>query len=491
MARIKYPILRNKGSMLIVVLVVLSLFLVMAFVIINAGVLQYKLNIHKVSRSQALYIAEAGVNYYRWVLYHDPDEFCNREACKSAPDYGPYGPFPFSDATGNVTGHYELYIIPPAINGTNIVTVRSVGWTDAAPNIKRTIEVKCGNPSWSSYAVLSNDNMEFSAGAEVWGKIHSNKGIRFDGIANNLVTSALLSYDDPTHPDNIREYGVHTHNPLDPVPNGSNPPDNVPDNNSVFKAGRTFPVIPISFDLLDDHVNDLYSLATSSGMVLPRSNRYGYHITLKPDDTIDIRRVDAVSDRCRYRISGVWYNSETESILAESDLAIGTATPPNGLIFAKDKVWVDGQINGNRITILAFSEPFSGSETDIIVNNSLRYTNYNGNDAIGLIAQRNILVGMYSDDNLRIDAALIAKEGKIARSYFPNLDSNGCSKTYFKRNNITIYGSQAMKLSSIFAYADGSGYLARNYVYDANLTYGPPPHFPTTGEYIFISWKEK
>ena len=35
-----------------------------------------------------------------------------------------------------------------------------------------------------------------------------------------------------------------------------------------------------------------------------------------------------------------------------------------------------------------------------------------------------------------------------------------------------------------------SGYQQGESSYDKNLLYAPPPHFPTTGQYQFISWEE-
>ena len=121
----------------------------------------------------------------------------------------------------------------------------------------------------------------------------------------------------------------------------------------------------------------------------------------------------------------------------------------------------------------------------------LKYTNYDGTDVLGLIAQKDISIGMYSADTIRIDAGMIAKTGRIGRNYYTCSNSNGCSTTYCVRNTITVYGSLATKNRYGFAYTDGTGYVFRNLIYDNFLTFAPPPHFPSTGEYTFISWKEK
>ncbi len=481
----------QSGSIMIVALVATSLFVTIFFGAIGLAILQQKLNIIKVSQTQALHVAESGVNYYRWVLYHDHEEYCNKEACLPGPDYGPYGPYPYTDSGGNnITGYYELYITPPAINGSTIVKIKSVGWISDYPQIKRTIEVQCGIPAWSSYSTLANATIRFGVGTEVWGPIHSNGGIRFDGVAHNIITSSLLEYDDPDH-SGANEFGVHTHvAPTDPLPDGNNPPGNVPIRSDVFIAGRSFPEPVISFDLLNNYISETYAKATSAGMVIdPASVAFGncisswcdegFHITLKTDNTFDIVGVSSVMPNC---------TNESYSINTESLWNANYPIPANGVIFVKHNVWIDGQISNSRINILAFEDPFVGGNSNINLNNDLLYTNYDGQDSIGLIAQNDINVGQYSNDFLRIDAALIAKEGRIGRNYY----SSSC--TDYKRNTITIYGSMATRerygFSWICFFGYCSGYETRNLIYDPNLTFSPPPHFPTTGEYTFISWNE-
>jgi len=471
----------NKGSMLVLVIIATGLFSVIVFGSISIALLQQKLNTKRVLSNQALHVAEAGVNYYRWVLYHDANEYCNKEACIPDP-FGPYGPYDYTDITGTITGQYELYITPPAENGSTVVKIKSIGWILDQPSVKRSIEVRVGIPSWSTYSTLCNSDIRFGGGTEVWGPIHSNGGIRFDGLAHNLISSSLLDYDDPDH-SGPNEFAVHTHlSPVDPYPDGNNPPLNVPNRSDVFMAGRSFPVPTISFDLLNSHINDLYGLATTSGIMLGPSGGEGYHVVISPNpgpnnDQLDIYRVNSISASCSGKET---YGINSETFLQTSNV------PSNGVIYFKDHLWIEGQVNEDRATFLAFEDPITTNVSNIILNNNLLYTNYDGQDAIGLIAQNNILVGLFSENDLKIDAALIAKEGRIGRNYY----SSSCSSTYYKRNSITVTGSLATKGRYGFAYTDGTGYQTRNLIYDNNLTFIPPPHFPTTGEYTFISWKE-
>jgi len=136
---------------------------------------------------------------------------------------------------------------------------------------------------------------------------------------------------------------------------------------------------------------------------------------------------------------------------------------------------IDGQINNARLTITAADLPVPTDTSkfkNIIINNDLSYTNYNGTDSIGLIGQGGIMVGMASEDNLKIDAALIAQNDRVGRFYYAG---DGC--TYQNRSTLSLYGMIASHDRYGFAYTDGTGYNIRNISYDANMLYAPPPSF--------------
>ena len=112
---------------------------------------------------------------------------------------------------------------------------------------------------------------------------------------------------------------------------------------------------------------------------------------------------------------------------------------------------------------------------------------------IGSLAQKNINIGMVSEDDLRIDAALVAQNGRVGRFYYRPPFSQGiprCSP-YHSRNVITSFGMIGSRNRYGFAYTDGTGYITRNLMYDGNLLYGPPPSFPlTSDQYSILSWEE-
>jgi hypothetical protein len=124
------------------------------------------------------------------------------------------------------------------------------------------------------------------------------------------------------------------------------------------------------------------------------------------------------------------------------------------------------------------------------VNSNLLYTNYDGSDVISLISQGNFTTGLISADMLRIDAAIIAQNGRVGRFlYDSDCKVNGTS--LHTRNTITLYGMIGSNLRYGFAYTNGTGYANRDIIYDGNLLYAPPPKFPLTSDrYSTLSWEE-
>jgi hypothetical protein len=432
-------------------------------------------------RETAFQIAEAGIEYYRWHLAHAPSDFKDGTSV-----VGPYI-HNYYDKDGNKLGTFSLDITAPTTGSTK-VKIRSTGKVVSDSSISRKIEVEVAKPSIAKYSVATENDIRFGEGTEVFGPIHSNGGIRFDGIAHNIVSSALSTYNDPDHSGNA-EFSVHTHVlPIDPYP-----PATVPVRTDVFQAGRQFPVPAVDFAKFTNDLSTIKTLASSGGKYISASGASGYHLILKTDDTYDLYKVTSlvpVPQNCESNQGQ--FDWGTWSISAETFVKNYTL-PANGLIFVEDDVWVDGQIDGAKLTIASGRFPENhGHETHITVNNNLLYTNYDGRDSIGLIAQGNINAGMVSANVLRIDAALIAKNDRVGRYYYvPPSDNKDRCAPYHVRSTLTLYGMIATNTRYGFAYSDGTGYQIRNLIYDANLLFSPPPYFPlTTDQYQIITWKE-
>lgn len=446
----------------------------------------------EISRQQALELAESGIYYYKWYLAHNLDGK-NAQQIKnfweSGVAYGQASPYEQNvfDELGNIIGKYRIEASVPRPDST-IVLVTSTGWTQKHPEIKRAVKVRFRRPSWSEFSVLANDNMRFGSGTHVYGPVHSNGGIRFDGIAHNLISSAEETYTDPD--TGIVRPGVWT---------------SQSDENAVFLAGKEFPVAEIDFGgVITDLALMKTEAQTAEGLYLGGGTYdqtscgwvwdgppwpwwnwecstvaipvEGYHLTLRTDGKVEVREVTDM-------------NSTSYQILAEETATVYDF-PDNGLIFVEGDAWVEGQIDNAHITIVSADLQNAGVETDIYINNDIKYTNTDGSDVIGLIAENDISVGLYSENDLEINAALLAQNGRVGRDYYTSSNS----ATYYKRSEITVFGSIATNERYGFKWdCSGSycsGYDTRNLYFDNNLVYYPPPYFPTGNSYQLDLWED-
>ncbi|MES2470992.1 MAG: hypothetical protein V4526_02040 [Patescibacteria group bacterium] len=427
------------------------------------------------AKEQAFHIAEAGIDYYRWHLAHAQTDYTDGTTTP-----GPYI-HTVEDKDGVVLGQYALTITPPA-TGTTVVVVKSEGSVASDPEVKRTIRATLAIQSLAKYAVVSNDFLRFGEGTEVFGPVHSNDGVRFDGLAHNLISSTKDKFID-TENGTAWRFGVYTTVDDD----DPSPPAAIPDRPDVFMAGRLFPAPAFDFTGLTSDMSHMKAIAQADSRYFAASGAQGYHVVLKTDDTFDLYRVNTLlvgNNKCGNELNqagwGTW-SINTETFLQNYSF------PTSGVIFFEDHIWVDGTINTAKISIVAGKFPDSAAtRKSITVNADLLYTNYDGRDVIGLLAQDNLNVGMNSPNDIRIDAAIISQNGRIGRYYYEtNCGANA------NRNYVMLYGMLASAKRYGFSYTDGTGYDVRDIVYDGYLLYGPPPSFPlTSDQYTVISWEE-
>ncbi|MEY2702001.1 MAG: hypothetical protein RLY43_634 [Bacteroidota bacterium] len=472
----------NKGLVLLNVLIFGSISILVIIALTSWFTVTYRGTKKVVDEEQAFHIAEAGIEYYRWHLAHSPQDFTDGNSATTSQPYI----HDFLDKNGEKIGEFQLKITAPQ-NGSTLVTIESKGILESS-GASKTLKVELAKPTFAKYAFISNEDIRLGEGTEVFGMVHSNEGVRFDGVAHNLVTSAQTSYDDPDH-SGAKEWAVHTHvSPVDPLP-----PTDLADRFDVFQSGRQVGVPAIDFAGLTATMADLKSKAQSGGRYHGSSGRSGYNLILKTNGTYDLYRVDSLinpHNSCNNALGqqdwGSW-SINRKTLLGNYQI------PSNGIIFLEDHTWVEGQINNKRVTIAVARFPEApGQYRNIILNKNLKYTNTDGKDVIGLIAQGDINVGMVSDTNLTIHAAMIAKNGRIGRYYYrgPWGNNPGCSP-YHTRSLIDVYGMIGTNGRYGFAYTDNTGYQTRDITYDANLLYAAPPEFPLTADqYEIISWEE-
>lgn len=472
----------------LIIMAVVSIILVSSLQYISS---QIKFGFYREKKEESFQVAEAGIYFYRWYLAHQISGKTAQQIKDFWASGNPYGvgtPYEaeFFDPEGGAIGKYKIEVQPP-VSGSTIVYVKSTGWTYKDPNVKRIIQVRFRRPSWSEYAVLSNDVMRFGENTEVYGKIHSNFGIRFDGVAHNIIASAVDQYDDPDHSGN-NEFGVHTHVSADNGSVGNSfqsaeaPPSPIQNRTDVFQAGRQFPVPTVDFNGL---VADLGFMKSESQV----AGRGIYYDNSKCGNKDNLGRHIIINGDKMTVTTVTSYNNANLSIKTEGCELDNVAIPNDGIIFVENNIWIEGTINSRRATFVA-ANLLGGANASIYLGmNNLLYTNFDGSDIIGLLAQQDIEVVKNSLDNLTIDAALLSQSGRVGRNYYTPLGCNSHSCEDHK-GTITINGAMATYLRYGFAYTNGTGYSNRILNFDNNLLYYPPPYFPTGTEYAIDLWDE-
>lgn len=464
-------------SLQVIVLSAVVVVLITGFTFLAVSFLQ--LTTRSINRSLAFSIAESGIEYYRWHLAHAPEDYQDGTG-----EEGPYV-HQYYSRDGRHLGSFSLDIEP--IENTSLVRIRSTGKVVADTSNEKIIEVVLGKPSLARYAVAANSAMRFGEGTEIFGEVFSNGGIRFDGLAHNTVKSAQETYDDPDH-SGADEYAVHTHLvTTDPLP-----PTALPSRSDVFAGGRSFPEPAVDFAGITQDLADLKTDAQASGLYVGLSGSAGYELVLHSNGTYDLYRVTSLRNppnNCTNSQGQTGWG--TWSVQNRVVVTTAGTLPSNGIIFVEDHVWVSGQVNNRKLTIASGRFPVNSStNTSITVNADITYGTYDGTTALALIAQNNINIGLYSEDDLRIDGALVAQNGRVGRYYYQGPQGSRCSPNH-SRTRLTSYGSIITNARYGFAYTDNTGYQDRTLSYDAALLYGPPPGFPlASDQYELLSWEE-
>ncbi|MBU4360348.1 pilus assembly PilX N-terminal domain-containing protein [Patescibacteria group bacterium] len=450
----------HKGTILMLTLVMTSVFTIASLSLASLAIAQNRLANQKTSWHNALNIAEAGLNYYRWHLAHAPEDYEN--------DIGIHD---YNDPQSGVVGQYNLEITAPS-ECSSVVTIKSTGWTNKFPNTKRVAQTKYGLASLSSFAFITNSDVWFGNEEILHGPVHSNGGIRQDGTNDSLMTSAKETYTcQPYH--------------------GCDPAQT---KDGVWGVGGdkelwNFPTSNIDFDMLTVDLNTLKDLAETSGIYLPQRG-LGYRINFKADGTIDVYRVTKLKNNVEYSgMDGDWHRGSWDIDREEFDA--NYALPSEcAIIFVQDNVWVDGVVNGRATLVAAKLPEVSNNNRSIIINNNLTYLEKNGQHVLGLIAQQDILVPLYAaPEDLEINAVLLAQNGSVYRPYYDT------PWPYYIRDTITTYGTIISNQTWTWTWVNDlgscvSGYCNTNTIYDSHLNYNPPPGFPTYGDYKFLQWEE-
>lgn len=464
----------EKGSVLAYVLVIVSIVSVILLSSVQFIISEVKYSLYNSSREESFQIAEAGVYFYYWYLNQNTEGKTAAQIEDFWKNDNPLGTnesyeAEYKNFAGEAIGKYILEVTPP-IEGSTSIKVKSTAFTYQYPDAQRTITVRFRHPSWSEYVVLGNDSMRFEKDADVYGKVFSNSGIHFDGVAHHMVFSAVNSYFDNDLDVDDNKAGVWT--------SWSNE-YNTDMHSPVFLAGKKYPVIPKEFSAID--FDSMKKRAINLGT---------YY-----DDTKDGMFIRLEGDKYDIRLVTNHLSPDNEAIFSDEDeWSLDNPIPDNGVIFVDKNVWLEGTLGTNmtdkKLTVVA------GNSGSIFIGKDIQYYNslHDGKNILGIVAQNNIEIIKNSQTNLHIDGALLAQAGRVGRIYYE--DGCDCNESFCQdyKESITVYGAivsnQRYKFDWQNECPDGAGYADINIYFDNNLLYFPPPYFPTGMRYLLDLWEE-
>lgn len=472
----------QSGMVTPLILIVLAVFFIFATTIMDWALRARKEVVNEARGTQALQVAEAGIDYYKWHLAHNEEDYqdgndwcCQGNAALSVEECGGVcGPYTkvYKDNDGNDIGEYSLSITPPSVSST-IVQIESKGMTYRNSSLEKTIDARLGKKSLARYSIISDSPIWIGEEETTSGPLHSNGGIRFDGVCDAEVTSAVDEYscDNVGHGCTGTRDGVW----------GAADPDCV--------QYWSYPEEYIDFDLFTLDMAKIQAKAVAGGRYLGPSGKEGYHLVFNSNGTVSIYKIDSLGQPTKYTNDEGEEVSDMEGIKKQT--LIGTySLPANGVIFLEDNIWVDGTVNG-RVTVAA-SRYAENSEdyARIVINNNIQYLAKDGSHVLGLMAEGDIVVPRHAPVPLNIDAVMLSQKGHV---YVRDYKS---SFKHAKDGTITVYGGIISNLYWTWSYVNSNGNTVDGYsntdmIYDNNLTFSPPPSFPTEENYEILDWSEK
>lgn len=469
---------KNAGAILLLVLVYGAVFVLLLSGLFGFIFVQHRQVLQKVSWNQALDIAEAGINYYRWCLTHGLEQNCLSEK-----DY--------EDTSGNEVGVFSLDVDSTVSCGETIRRkIVSTGWTNDYPEVRRKVSVLYARTSVAKYSYILNSNVWIGDDHEIRGPYHSNGGVRMDGENQSTLTSA------------INEWACTSSFGCSPCPTASG--CRVSGLNclcpGVFTATAnskpdlfSYPVPSFNFVGITVDLAQMKNIAQSQGVYLMPSvginpNGKGYYLKFFKDPVTGDGKFEAwiitsFSSTYAYSLEEGWHY---DSFIITGKYLYNLYTIPSACsaIFVEDNLWIEGEIHG-KVAVASANLIDANKDTDIILPGNVNYSVQDGSDGLTLIGERNVLIGPQSPNQMELRGIFVAQKGRFGRNHY----------TSNTKDKLEIYGSVISNGRVGTQWTSGSsvisGYLKRESYFDANLVYNPPVFTPVMDpELKMLQWEE-
>jgi hypothetical protein len=475
-----------RGVTTVMVIAFMGIFLLILSTITSYAFEEAKYGRALYDREQAIASAEAGLEYYRWFLAHNPNNLTNGTG-----QPGPY-PYTVSDPeTGQQIGNASLSISGnTSCNVIQSIDITSVGKSNLNPGFPRTLFARYMRPSVAGYSYLLNSNVFAGSDRVITGPYFSNGGIRMDGSNNSDVSSAQSTW------NCTASYGC---SPASSTASG------VLGSGSGSALWR-WPIASVDFAGIAANYANLKTYAKNNGGIYYASSTgavtsRGYHFLFKSNGTFDVYRVTATTP-VPSSSDGANFATEYNIIAAQTFLGNYAIPPSCSLIFVEDRAWIEGVVKG-KVTIVAATPADTSTSPDVIIANNITYATNDGTSGLTAMAEGNVLIPLNSPDTLEIHGIFVAQNGYYGRNFYtnsnvyPSSDRVGAAwASYVLRTQLTTEGSIVSNGRTGTKWTNGvsvvSGYQNRTDSYDELQATNPPPFTPSAStDYSFVLWREE
>lgn len=460
---------KSAGYLIVLVLVFGAIFFLILAAFMGFVINQKVVQRVKQNEEMAFGIAEAGLNYYKWFLAHNPNDVTNGSTTAAQPYVIEY-----SDPEGGPIGAFELQVTGNEVCGDiTSVDIRSTGYTYTEPDRTRVLQARYARPTVSEYSYIINSNVWAGADRTIIGPYHSNGGIRMDGTNNSTVSSGVEDWSCTS------SFGCS--------------PSQTED--GVFGAGPnsdlwSFPSPPINFVGITLDLANMKTKAQAVSRHFDASGDYGYLVEFLSNDTFNLSRVTGTQSYSGYTTEAGW---QTERHVITSSTLLGNYSIPNdcSLIYIEDKVWVEGSVS-DKVTLAAADVDTIGVDPSVILNGSITYANEDA--GLLIIAEEDVLIGVDVPDDMELYGIFIAQNGRFGRNHYDSSLPTSLDPYRF-RNSLTLHGTIVSNGREGSKWSSGgvwtSGFNTRYNSYDRDLVSDPPPLTPKVSDtYQFIEWRE-
>jgi len=498
----------SRGVTTLLVVGFMGVFMIIVGTVTGYAFQQAKYGRALFAREQALHIAEAGLENFRWLLAH------NTSAGGTVMTTGVgLGSLPTSytvtDPEGGTVGTATITPTPTYQCGrVQWMDLASTGRADVSVGFPRTLLARYMKRSIAEYAYIYNSAVWFGSTNAGVGPYHANNGMRMDGTTNSIVTSEVSQVWCDGTSGSLGCNGVSP-NPTAGWKTGVF-------GNSTATSLWQYPAAHIDFPGMALNFATLKGYAQTSGIMLnPTSvtragvqqgssfssvggaDNKGFHLIFKADGTVDVYRVTATNGNTIYSYNSVNGWRYDYPVIATEYLVTTVSLPSTcSIIYSEAKTWIEGTVSG-KVTL--FAADTGAYVPDIVFNNNIAYATADGTTGLTAVAEGRLQIGLIVPDTLSLRGIFVAQTDAYSRDYYYPA-SGYLPSAYYQyntRSQLNVTGTIVSYLRGGVCYTSGggtcsSGFLARNNSYDRVLAFSPPPFTPAiSSDYSLVLWREQ